>query len=226
MRGMGIFLVLAGLAAAPAQAGGDQADFALVLKQCVPAGGVSFGPQGRWAECRLEARDWVVTIDPLDFYQVQYCLGGSGGECERRAWLLFANRAYHPAARLVLERMDPGATRYEPPLVVRSGRNVILELAAAAPGAPAARSHYLWQGGRWVPVENRAWLRELAPRLPRGTSLRPGVTPEAETMSARAPLYRAGDAECCPSGGVAEVGLGLAKGRFTVKSVKLEPAGG
>lgn len=205
--------------APPVVAGSSVVDFPLVQKGCVEAGPVTLGPSGRWARCRLMAREWIATIGLLDFYQVRYCLGVEGAECQQQALLIFSNRAYNPAARLVYQRIDPGATEYGAPMVVQSGQDSVLVISAGAPGAAPTRQHYLWQGNRWVPVETQAWLRELGQRLPRGTSVRAGVAPEAETMSARVPLYRRDDADCCPSGGVANVELGVAKGRFTVKRV-------
>jgi hypothetical protein len=211
--------MLAAVLPAPAQARGSVAVFSTALKECVAAGHVSFGPNGRWPSCRMVKSHWVATIGLLDFYQAQYCLGGGGGGCEQRALLLFSNRAYNRAARLVLQRIDPGDTEYGDPLVVQSGEDSLLVVSASAPGAAETREHYLWRDNRWMPVEARSWLRDLAPRLPRGASVRAGVTPEAETMSARVPLYRQGDADCCPSGGVAHVELGVAGGRFTVRAV-------
>jgi hypothetical protein len=133
-------------------------EFAKAQRGCVETGAITLGPRGRWAECQITRRDWVATIGLLDFYQYQYCLGGSPGHCERRALLIFSNRAYNPSARLVLQRIDPGATQYDDPLVVETRQGTVLVISGQAPGGAGIRQHYLWQGSRWTPVMAGPWL--------------------------------------------------------------------
>lgn len=151
-------LALAVLLSPPAHARGVNVEFSKVKEGCVETRDITFGPKGRWAECRVTRRDWVVTIGLLDFYQLQYCLGGSSGDCEQQALLIFANRAYNPEARLVLQRIDPGATQYGEPLVIETREGTALMISAQPPGADEVRRHYLWQGSRWVPVRPGPWL--------------------------------------------------------------------
>lgn len=222
MRKLLALLLSSAALTAPAFALGDLVSFARVQSECVEAGGVSFGAEGRWADCRVSKGRWFSTIGITDFYQAQYCLG-RGERCEARALLLFANRAYTPAAKMLLERIDPGDTEYEDPLVLDTAAGKILTLAAHRPGGPPTRSYYLWQNEQWAAIDTDSWRRELARRLPAGTSVRDELAPDLETMRAQARLFRRRDADCCPSGS-AEIELGLAMTRLTVKSVKLKPA--
>lgn len=151
-------IALAALLSSPAHARGVNVEFSKVQQGCVETRDITLGPKGRWAECRVIRRDWVVTIGLLDFYQVQYCLGGSSGTCEQRALLIFANRAYNPEARLVLQRIDSGATQYGEPLVIDTREGTVLVISAQRPDADEVRRHYLWQGSRWVPVRAGPWL--------------------------------------------------------------------
>jgi hypothetical protein len=217
------FLLLAALGWMPAYAGSDLVPFSQIHMDCVQVGDVTFGPQGKWPTCRITRSHFFSAIDLLDFYQVQYCLGKEGEECDRRALLVFSNRAYTPVARLELERLDPGGTQYDNPLVVQVDKASVLVIGAHVPGADNDKKFYLWQKDHWAPIDARGWLRDLSKRLPKGLSVRKGVLPDAETMSAHVPLYRVADADCCPTGGVADVQLGVAKGRFTVQKVKVGP---
>jgi hypothetical protein len=216
-------MFMSAVASTAVHAKGDLADFSLIQNECVQAGHISFGPDGQWPSCRVTKGRWFSTIGLLDFYQAQYCLGKDADHCEQRALLLFANRAYTPIARLMLERIDSGDTQYANPQVVQDKHGTILVLSAGTPGAPVTKSYYLWKSERWMPIDAQGWLRDLSKRLPKDTSVRKGVLPEAETMSATVPLYRAGDDDCCPGAGVAKVELGIAKDRFTVDKVTIEP---
>jgi hypothetical protein len=62
-------------------------------------------------------------------------------------------------------------------------------------------------------------LRDLAKQLPKGQTINAGAWPDADSMSAQATLRSAGGSGA--SDKVAEVELGIANDRFTVKKVTL-----
>lgn len=162
-----IALVLAGgLAAAGApQAAETVTRFADLQTACVSAGSIRFGPGSRWPTCRLTGSRWVTTIGDLDFYQAQYCLGGDEG-CARRAQVIYANKAYTPEARVLLQRIDPANAEYAAPLVLTGAEGTHLVLKVTVPGAAAQRQYYRWQQSRWTPVSPGRRLRDLAASLP------------------------------------------------------------
>jgi len=201
----------------PAGAIGDLASFERIHSECVSAGEVSFGPQGRWAECRVSKGRWFSTIGHIDFYQTQYCLGNGGEGCAQRALLLFANRAYTPVAKMTLGRLDPGDTEYADPVVRLTPYGRILAIEAQRPGRPAEHSYYLWQDERWQAIDTASWRRDLARRLPPGVDLRGEPLPDFDDMHVAAAVLRQRDS----AAGRAEVELGLVNARLHLKSVQL-----
>jgi hypothetical protein len=137
----------------------------------------------------------VATLDFIDMYQAQYCLGKGAGECDQQAFTLFGNRAYTPNAKVMLQRIDPGATKYDDPVVIQTKYGDILALAAHLPDGSESKRYYRWQSGQWKPVKARGWLRDLAKHLPKGEVINAVAGwPNFDSMSAQATLYRAGGA--------------------------------
>jgi hypothetical protein len=213
------FLLLAAVVSLPAHAGGDVTKFEGVQEHCVQVGKIKFGANAKWSNCSVTKGRWFATLDFIDMYQAQYCLGKGDGQCDQRALLVFGNRAYTPNAKVILQRVDPGAAEYDDPLLVQTKYGDILTLSARFPDDSVSKSYYRYQSGRWIPVDARGWLRELSKRLPKGETIKAGVWPDADSMSAQAPLYSAGGSGA--SDKVAKVELGLANDRFIVKRVTL-----
>ena len=217
------FLLLAAVVSSPVHARGDVTKFEGVQEHCVQVGKIKFGANAKWAECSVTKGRWFATLDFIDMYQAQYCLGKGDGECGERALLVFGNRAYTPNAKVILQRIDRGAAKYDDPLLIQTKYGDILTLSAHFPDGSASNSYYRWQSGRWVPVDAQAWRRDLAKRLPKATSMKTDVWPDVDTMRARVPVSRSG--ESGPSGAVADVELALVKERFIVKKVELKSNG-
>lgn len=216
-------LMLAALVSTPVHAAGDSVPFAGVQQECVQVGDITFGPGGRWANCRVTRGRWFATLDFLDLYQVQYCLGKNAETCDQRALVIFANRAYTKDAKALLVRIEDGATEYDDPLVVGSDQETVMGVSTRNPAGDVAKSYYLWRTDHWVAMDGQGWLHGLSARLPNGASVRQAALPDLETMSAQVSLFRAGDADCCPTGGLAKVELGLVKEQFAVKQVQVSP---
>jgi hypothetical protein len=221
MRRLLTSLLLSAACIPPAAALGDLAAFERIQEDCVNVGGLSFGPLGRWADCRVDKGRWFSTIGITDMYQAQYCLG-SGDGCSERALLLFSNRAYTPGAKMLFRRVDPGDTVYADPQVWSTDFGWILALAAQRPGQPEQRSYYRWHEENWQPIEAVSWQRELARRLPAGVAIVGEVQPDLDHMNAQVDLLRRADGAT----GSAEVDLGVANGRLVVKALRLHLAPG
>ena len=213
------FLLLAAVVSSPVYAAGDVTKFEGVQVHCVQVGKVKFGANAKWPDCSVTKGRWFATLDFIDMYQAQYCLGKGDGACGERALLVFGNRAYTPNAKMILQRIDPGAAKYDDPLLVQTKYGDILTLSAHFPDETVSKTYYRWHSGRWIPVDARSWLRELSRQLPKGQSIKAGVWPDADSMSAQATLYSAGGSGA--SDRVAKVELGVANDRFIVKKVAL-----
>lgn len=206
----------------PAAAIGDMASFDRIQSECVTVGNISVGPQGRWTDCRLGKGRWFSTIGHIDFYQAQYCLGGSGENCEQRALLLFANRAYTPLATLTLGRLDSGDTIYADPQVLDTTHGKILVLEARGPERLPEFRYYHWQADSWQAIDTLSWRRELIRHLPPGVVVDGEIRPDFDQMKLQATLVRQRDW----ASGMADIELALVKARLAVKSVRLAfPAG-
>ena len=221
MRNAFAGLFFSALVSTPVHAIGDLTALSIVQEDCAQVGDIAFGANQRWADCQVTRARWVATIDLVDMYQAQYCLGSGAGACDQRALLVFGNRAYTPTARLLVQRVDPGASEYEDPLVVKNDYGRILTVSARLPGGVKSSNYFLWQDGQWAPIDTQAWLQDLAKRLPPGVKARQGALPDVDTMSAKASLFRKGDADCCPSAGEANVELGLENRRFALKKLNV-----
>jgi hypothetical protein len=201
---------------------GDMTALLNVQEECSQVGDISFGPGQRWASCQVTRGRWVSTIDLVDMYQAQYCLGGSPGNCEQKALLLFGNRAYTPMAKLMVQRLDPANTEYDDPLVIKNEYGRILTVSARLPDGSRSKQYYLWQAGSWSPIDSQAWLKDLAKRLPAGSTASQVSLPDVDTMSAKAMFSRPAKAACCAAKkGVATVELGLRQGRFLLKKIAI-----
>lgn len=217
MRFAVVFLLISAVVSFPVHAAGDVTKFEGVQEHCVQVGNIKFGANARFSNCSVTKGRWFATLDFIDMYQAQYCLGKGAGECDQRALLVFGNRAYTPNAKLILQRIDPGAAVYDDPLLIQTKFGNVLTLSARFPDGAVTKSYYRWRSGRWITVDARGWLRELSKQLPKGETIKAQVWPDIDTMSAQVTLHSAGGA----GDKVAEVELGIAKDRFTVKKVTL-----
>jgi hypothetical protein len=217
-------LLLAMLITNPARAAeAETLPFANVQVECNQVGEITFGPGGHWAHCHTIRGRWVATMDLLDTYQAQYCLGKDENSCDQKALVIFANRAYTPEAAVLLVRVDDGTITYDDPLVVESGDESVMSITSHDAAGVATRNFYLWRVDHWQAMKGQELQRELSAFLPKGSSVRQAsVFPDLETMSTQVSLFQPKDADCCPSGGKANVEFGLEKEQFTIKQVNTQ----
>jgi hypothetical protein len=161
MRNAFVFLLFAAASSSPVQAGGKAIKFDQVQEHCIQAGKIKFGAGARWSDCSVTKGRWFATLDFIDMYQAQYCLGKGDGTCDKRALVVFANRAYKPDAKVMLQRFDSGAAEYDDPLVVQTKYGDILTLAARLADGSVSKSYYRWHLGSWTPVDARLVARAV-----------------------------------------------------------------
>lgn len=155
MRTLSALLLLVALAPLPLHAKGKPVAFAGIQKECVQVGKITFGPGGRWANCQVTRGRWVATIDFMDLYQAQYCLGKDEQTCDQRALVIFSNRAYKPTAKALLVRVDKGGTEYDDPMVVSSSNGRAMLITTRTADGAGEMTYYRWRTDRWIPMAEK-----------------------------------------------------------------------
>jgi hypothetical protein len=74
-----------------------------------------------------------------------------------------------------------------------------------------------------VEVDTTHWEKDLVARLPAGLAVWKGIWPDYRRMQATTGLYRSKDANCCPTGGTADIRLRLEGNRLVLASLKVGP---
>lgn len=84
-----------------------------------------------------------------------------------------------------------------------------------------AESVYAWRDGAWRSLDIESWTRELARRLPEGLEVWKGIFPDYARLTARTPLWRPGDGNCCPTGGRADIALAWRGERLVLRDLRV-----
>jgi hypothetical protein len=219
-----LLFLLAYLTSGSVYAAEEVIPFEGVQSSCVQVGGITFGPNGRWANCQVMRGRWVVTIDFLDMYQAQYCLGNTPDSCEQRAQVMFANHQYTKNATVLLVRLDEAGTKYDDPIVVNVGDESVMSMASHNPNDELDKRYFIWRTNHWVAMESQTWKQDLASYFPKGTSARQAsIFPDLVTMSTEVSLFNTNDADCCPTAGMASIEFDVEAEQFKVKQVKVHP---
>jgi hypothetical protein len=88
------------------------------------------------------------------------------------------------------------------------------------PGRAASRRPTR-EGETFVEIDTQSWLTDLQRRLPEGWGAWKGIYPDFETFAASTPLWQAGDGNCCPTAGRADLTLGLRNGRLVIRELEI-----
>lgn len=118
-----------------------------------------------------------------------------------------------------------GVAFFERPRLLETPAGQMVRIPYRVPGTGNGNDdrYLLRRGNRWALLETDSWLEDLAHRLPAGRAVLKGVVPDLEAMRAEAPVWKEGDANCCPTGGRVDVGLALRRDRLVITRFRYEP---
>jgi hypothetical protein len=166
----------------PAAASGPVIEFDRIHNECVQVPGFEFGAGREWTHCQLEHVAFVATVGLNDFYATRYCLGNKPGVCERKAQVLFANRAYRAEATIAHVDSTDGHSEFLDPVAVMSADGSDLLVLSTRSKGKVERRFYTWQARRWVPIDAGKWIGEYARQLPAGQRVVQAEAPVPVTL--------------------------------------------
>jgi uncharacterized protein YecT (DUF1311 family) len=184
----------------------------------------------RPGDCRVLESGSFGRVDGAEQMYASYCLDApaeEGRSCDLTAIALFRIDPGTGQAQRWLQRADSEGmgNHFGKPELVRLKESLLLDLPVSVHGTGAFNASMLYRrdGSRWVAVDITSWEKDLAARLPRGLAVWKGIWPDYRTMSATTGLYRSKDANCCATGGSAEVKLRLERDRLVIAELEIGP---
>jgi hypothetical protein len=118
-----------------------------------------------------------------------------------------------------------GVSWFEEPKVIENeyGKILVIPERLSGTGAGTNDRFLIWMRGRWQKIDSGSWRKDLAAKLPEGHGVWKGIHVDIKTMKFQSPLWRDGDANCCPTGGKVLVDLTLKDRRFEIREFRLVP---
>ncbi|MCW3475090.1 lysozyme inhibitor LprI family protein [Limobrevibacterium gyesilva] len=116
-----------------------------------------------------------------------------------------------------------GSTQFGAPGIVTNpaGPFLLLPGHSLGTGDYSAEALYAWRDGTWREVDIESWVEALGQRLPKGLGAWKGIYPDWLSMTARTDLWQDQDANCCPTGGSAEIALRLNGLRVAIAGLRV-----
>ena len=121
--------------------------------------------------------------------------------------------------------LEPPAAILKPAFIFKAGGEYLLGTNDEIPGT----GNYYYEDYWWfgpdgpVRVNIEAIGEALKSALPPGHGVWKGGGLDIENLRYRSPVWKDGDANCCPTGGSVELTLALDKGKLTVTKVRYDP---
>lgn len=181
------------------------------------------------SHCRITETSAFGSLGAETFRYAVYCLDEErteGAPCQTGGIALFAADAGSKRVRRWHLSSDDGGNVYSAPTILQTPSGLLLHVPVSVQGSGGFNASELFvrQGQRWLRVDSSSWEKDLARRLPKGLAVWKGIWPDFRSFTASVGLYRARDANCCPTGGHAELKLGLQGTRLLLESLSLSPA--
>jgi len=180
-------------------------------------------------DCRVLESGEFGTLGEDHQAWASYCLDKSGPAqsplCDLTGAALFSVESPMGKTHRWLARVDSegGGNQFDKPVLLQVKGAQLLHLPVSVPGTGAfnASSLYRREGTRWIEVDATSWEKDFAAGLPKGLAVWKGIWPDWKRMHATTGLYRAKDANCCATGGSAEIELALKGNRVELVSYKI-----
>ncbi|MEO8672997.1 MAG: lysozyme inhibitor LprI family protein [Tahibacter sp.] len=174
--------------------------------------------------CRVTASGPFGAMDNETFHYATYCLDSPHGEADRcgdSGIALFS--ASDGKVSRWRTHYGNSVNSYAAPVIHSTPQGTLLEIPIAVSGTGYFNESELFvrQDHRWIPVDTSPWAQDLRNRLPEGREAWKGIWPDWNTLSAQTPLWKPGDANCCPSAGSASIQLRLSGTRLEIESLQL-----
>jgi hypothetical protein len=121
------------------------------------------------------------------------------------------------------DRTDLNVGWFEEPRFIRSPQGVLLQIPHRSSSTTATAdldNLLIWQGSAWHAVDTQSWMDDLQTRVPEGCSVIRGTLVNFEQMKATNYLWKASDANCCPTCGRFSATLALEEDRLVIKTLK------
>jgi uncharacterized protein len=167
--------------------------------------------------CTVTAFD-TVAGDPTLRYQLQ---AYKDGELQLATGVV----VFRPSADKLTPVIAIGGTdsHFEAPEAIDSPFGRLLWLAGYMSGTGNFNAEHVFRYDkeRLVEVDVTSWLDDLQKRVPKGWGAWKGVYPDYRKFTASTPLWQAGDGNCCPTAGRADIRLGLERDRLVLREVTI-----
>lgn len=145
-----------------------------------------------------------------------------------------AIRLYDAAGQPLLRlEYDVGLAWIARPEIIDGAAGRLLVVRVGYTGSGANWDYYLFgrAGDRWTAIAASPWRDgatpgwgdDIAERLPPDLAVWKGIVIDFATMTATSGLWRPDDANCCPTGGEADLGFAIRDGRLRVVDVVVRP---
>lgn len=180
--------------------------------------------------CHVSKSGSFGALGATGFHYALYCLGEplpkqGSGHCTMSAMALFAQRKETGVVEMFHEHVADSGSYFDAPYINTNeyGNLLTLPVRVSGTGNFNDNDYFIRGQDRWVLMDTQSWLEDLNQRIPSGLAILKGVEPNIASLTASANLYRPEDPNCCPTGGSADISLGIAGNRLTIKSVKIIP---
>jgi len=177
--------------------------------------------------CRLSESGTVGAIGDTVTHYALYCVGpeAAAGACELRGAALFLEDRAGGRISRFLTRLDEPDLRASAPSIIGAGPDTVLELPVSVSGTGAFDDNdaFFFERDHWTRLDTQCWQDDLARRLPHGVYIDTGALLNLGGLDAQVWLSRDGDAECCPTGGLAHVTLKRTGDRLAIESLRIDP---
>jgi hypothetical protein len=191
-------------------------------------------------ECRVSEFGQIGSVNNHNFYYAIYCLVSNYDEkvtCQsREASRYYGNRGLVIfSAQESVDKVEILAIRlqdyngslvsYSKPQLIENQNRKLLYIPVPMDGTGNFNlsEYYLWnsKSNQWGKLETESWMKKLV--MPnKDVSPWKGIWVDLETMTSKIYLYKQGDGNCCPTGGLLTVRLSITDNHFSVVSTEYD----